>query len=540
MAFSLMQGQWNRHKITLHKEKRAIRHCIQQVQRELYTFRKKFFLFEGNDSHPVALKEFLLHNKGNRYVFDDGAPPLTSNEFLKWIDEKAITLNWSNQILDELKMITIRASSFEKFVSQSLRQLKNAYEEHISKYCQSFINKVKDSTLKVPHNYERNIQIWKEDILRGHRNITAKLHQLKTLEKPFFEYVNNYHQVTSFMLNILDHFPHLLHPMSRWLLEDDCYARKLQNELYNLTKCKAHINEAIRCQQFRVTEARNNFQRKVFTTQILWRDVKDLLGELNTLRDQQSQLKSSQQVIDYEQQRKKVELAEAETRFMNRASNSSTLYDILVALIENRKLDIQKLNISRNQGSIELSRILKAMVACDIKLCVANSKYESSRQVQQEQDNILQKELKTLTELQNTLRDVQDQMAALHKIKDLKIQTLTIQTLFEKPYIVGFENTENDVLDDALNLVANEIGFDWICFYQILPFHPPRCIRTKIRDIEDIKKKQLSTQEMALESLQKWKHHNRDCSVSTLVNLLQRLDKIDIIMQLKRHSLINN
>lgn len=63
MAFSLMQGQWNRHKITLHKEKRAIRHCIQQVQRELYTFRKKFFLFEGNDSHPVALKEFLLHNK---------------------------------------------------------------------------------------------------------------------------------------------------------------------------------------------------------------------------------------------------------------------------------------------------------------------------------------------------------------------------------------------------------------------------------------------------------------------------------------------
>lgn len=302
---------------------------------------------------------------------------------------------------------------------------------------------MKDSTLKVPHNYERNIQIWKEDILRGHRNITAKLHQLKTLEKPFFEYVNNYHQVTSFMLNILDHFPHLLHPMSRWLLEDDCYARKLQNELYNLTKCKAHINEAIRCQQFRVTEARNNFQRKVFTTQILWRDVKDLLGELNTLRDQQSQLKSSQQVIDYEQQRKKVELAEAETRFMNRASNSSTLYDILVALIENRKLDIQKLNISRNQGSIELSRILKAMVACDIKLCVANSKYESSRQVQQEQDNILQKELKTLTELQNTLRDVQDQMAALHKIKDLKIQTLTIQTLFEKPYIVGFENTEN-------------------------------------------------------------------------------------------------
>lgn len=245
------------------------------------------------------------------------------------------------------------------------------------------------------------------------------------------------------MLNVLDHFPHLLHPMSRWLLEDDCYTRKLQNELYDLTKSKAHINESIRCQQFRVTEARNNFQRKAFTTQILWRDVKDLLDELNTLRDQQSQLKNSQQVIDYEQQRKKVELAEAETRFMNRASNSSTLYDILVGLIENRKLDIQKLNLSRNQGSIELSRILKAKVACDIKLCVANSKYESSRQLQQEQDNILQKELKTLTVLKNTLRDIQDKMAALHIIKDLKIQTLTIQTLFEKPHVVDFENTEN-------------------------------------------------------------------------------------------------
>ena len=339
--------------------------------------------------------------------------------------------------------ITLRANSFETLVSQTLIKLKNAYDEYICKYCRSFINEVTSPVVEIPHSYEKNIQIWKEQIQRHYQIICAQTTQLKALEKNFYVYLNNILQVTSLMLNILNNFPQILQPMSRWLLEDDGYIRKVQNELFNLSKRKEKINGIVRKQQFRVKEARNNFQRVSFTTQMLWRDMKKLSDELESIEEQQNNLRNSQQVMECEQEQKKGELADAETRFKNRTSNSSTLYDLLIRLMENRQMDIQKLNLSLNQGSIELSRILKAKFKCSIKVSVAKSKYESSRLVQQEMDNILRKELEALVEVKDTLRDVHNQMESLQKIQD---QAMTVQTVFEAPYFTAVGTNENGKL----------------------------------------------------------------------------------------------
>ncbi|CAI9741289.1 Hypothetical predicted protein [Octopus vulgaris] len=380
--------------------------------------------------------------------------------------------------------IFTRAKLFDRLITRSINDLQKIYKDYLNKHCLSFLQEGDPSGLKVPNSYEKNIQKWRQEIQNEYTILQCQLTELQDLGVSLLNYVSTIDRVSQVMSEVLDFLPHIIELIKLWLIEEEIYLKKIEDELSSLLRNKSRCSKALRQQHVVVKEVRGNYQQQKFISQRLWQDVKATLQEKKVLEQQENILKNNLNVTESELSLKKSTRADAEVQFQSHQSTSPMFFDHWTDFIEKQELDICQLRLRRDRVKVEWSRLIKSKYYCQRKLDDVDSKYQSCKKVLDQMESKLQKEEDDYLKLERDLDGLIAKVDVLERIREQKIQTHTIETIFMKPKALESEPNSDTTFDKASSLVASEIGKDWICLYKILPFRPTRDIRSRMRDIE--------------------------------------------------------
>ncbi|GAB1602163.1 probable serine/threonine-protein kinase DDB_G0267686 isoform X1, partial [Argonauta hians] len=491
---------------------------------------------------------------------------LVPKEFLLQLESRSSWRKLPHTATTELKKVFTRAKLFDKLISNSITDLQRIFKDYLNKHCLSFLSEGDPAGLKTPTLYENNIQKWRQEIQNEYTILQCQLAELQDLGISLPHYVDSIDRVTQVMSEVLDFLPHIVDLIKLWLSEEEVYLKKIDDELGSLLRQKARCGKALRRQHSAMQDMRSDYQQQKFIGQRLWQGVKAAMQDKKQLEQQEAGLKNSLNITESELSLMKNSRSDAEMQFQSRHVNkpgptATSLFEHWTDFIEKQEQDICQLRLRRDRVKVEWSRLIKSKYYCQRKLDEAQSKYQSCKKVLDQIEGKLQKEEEDYLRLERDLEILAAKVGTMERIKEQKIQTHTIETMFTKPKMTTTTtttttataaatttNTEHEqdfesVFDKVCSLVAAEIGKDWVCLYKILPFRPTRDIRSRMRDIETIEHQcQLAadqgTKDMAYQALHKWKLFSDHSSIRSLTNALQRLNKSEILMMMKKNKYI--
>ncbi|XP_014787524.1 probable serine/threonine-protein kinase DDB_G0267686 isoform X2 [Octopus bimaculoides] len=461
------------------RQQKRVTLSLDTIERNLSSFKIKWFPY----NRSISRDELLYWTE----VLCNSSPLKTSlipNEFMLQIENRSTWRKLPVPVNNELRRIFTRAKLFDRLITRSINDLQKIYKDYLNKHCLSFLQEGDPTGLKVPISYEKNIQKWRQEIQNEYTILQCQLTELQDLGVSLLNYVTTIDRVSQVMSEVLDFLPHIIELIKLWLIEEEIYLKKVEDELSSLLRNKNRCNKALRQQHLVVKEVRGNYQQQKFISQRLWQDVKATLQEKKVLEQQENILKNNLNVTESELSLKKSTRADAEVQFQTHQNTSPMFFDHWTDFIEKQELDICQLRLRRDRVKVEWSRLIKSKYYCQRKLDDVDSKYQSCKKVLDQMESKLQKEEDDYLKLERDLDSLIAKVDVLERIREQKIQTHTIETIFMKPKALESESNSDTTFDKASSLVASEIGKDWICLYKILPFRPTRDIRSRMRDIE--------------------------------------------------------
>ncbi|KAI0238459.1 hypothetical protein LSAT2_010831 [Lamellibrachia satsuma] len=136
-------------------------------------------------------------------------------------------------------------------------------------------------------------------------------------------------------------------------------------------------------------------------------------------------------------------------------------------------------------------------------------------------------------------RDILLKVAALKRLREVKVSSDTMKKIFYYGYIPGEITKTTDELEEAFKITAAEMGKDWMKLYQQLPFVPARDQMQRTRDLEVIDRnsrrmRSCGFRMLTTKCLEKWRRLSEEATLFDLLTTLKTIRKQDTIRKILR------
>ncbi|XP_064619738.1 uncharacterized protein LOC135483120 [Lineus longissimus] len=430
---------------------------------------------------------------------------------------------------------------FDVFTEKCQKTLFVEYNERLNKYCQSFFSDAGNHDLSSVQCYERLLtdkQKEIEDILKSMEKVVG---QYAAYKKTFGDFLKHYEDI----LSLMEEFSRLVieigEPMKEWVFLDRDYPRKLMIEIGELTNARENIGDEAKKIQNDLEFTERKINRRVWQRRNFEEFIQEQRFRFRSTKHRGVATANNQVKTEQIYQARKKQLAELTARLETRR-HSPRAYDKLAA--KHRTLEADVRVLEEKVVSIKKQRqdLYEEMEKLTKDLHQNQLKFEKMLQVEEKLMLRRNKEKRVIKETRDKVRGLDEKIAALKRIRDIKLHPDTVRKIRLHGYHAGGMDHIEEPIDTAFRLVARNIGKNWSDLYMKLPFDPDRdyCTRNEDLRVIDLNNQRLDCdiKESVIKSLQKWHRLSHTATLGQLVYTLKRIKRPDIVNSLQQKVMV--
>ncbi|CAG5124280.1 unnamed protein product [Candidula unifasciata] len=463
-----------------------------------------------------------------------------SDDFLQLTLRKEVSedIVGSDEYID-LISISKRAQVFDDLVFDSRTRLQRCLKQNVQTSCIS---------LKEMAGEEPSIAVSEyEDRIVQHRKRTEfKIDELKEnfksykqSSKPFVNFIKDGKEHTSLINHICNNILELCKLIENWVADDDRYPGKLLEELESNKKVRENLKDSL----IQIEDKRmNNMQEVQKLRKSEFKAENDYMEhrkEKNKTKARKLELENRREILAEKaqmmrQERDKLKRALAERSIKSPRESSSNLEKLEMLETDIDKLDLEKMKMDEQLKKVDVLLRRATDRAYEQKVEAVTCRHLKEEMVKENKK--LELEIQSINE-RIAIIDANNQV--LIRIREMKL-TPGLLPKYIKDQQKQKESISGGVqeLTDACKLAAPYIGKDWQQVYFNLPFDPPRDVQKRHRDAEVLDniaaRNDVTWNDQALKSLDKWRAFHRHGNVRELIRTLRCVKKKQIAKQLEQ------
>ncbi|XP_064613400.1 structural maintenance of chromosomes protein 1A-like [Liolophura sinensis] len=522
--------------VSLEAERRRVMITVHRVEKDLHRFWESWLKTAKADFVEIWL-DFILRvdqKLGNK------RPPKDASEFDSHLRRFEYDPEFSQRPeVNQLKQICARSLTFDEIVLKSRARLQQAVEDHLAKYCLSFVAEVDDMDIPSVLEYENNISEWRGTIYKSFDEVDKVYSELRKYSDNFCAYVENYAKVLSIMERTCDAFRPIFEPVKNWVMTDENYPRRLQDDINKLNKRKLDIQQVGRRIHRNVGADKSRINRRRYQSLQIEKQMQDLLEERRFYRKKEITARENFAKIDADLERKKGDLRDIAEQYKSRRHIvSDRTLQMWTDMAERIQEDIGVLKLKLEKTRSQVAHLQKERYFVQKRIHKVQGDLEDSVKRKEAVTNNVASEEDDIRYTQEELKTIATKLEVLAKIREIKLHSDTVKKIYFYGYSPGGKLIIKDPLEEAFKLTASEIGKEWSLLYQRLPFKPDRDIVSRAHDIEtiDITSRRLDADfaTLSLKSLDKWRRLSEYVTVNALVGTLRRINKGHVAQKIER------
>ncbi|XP_064649592.1 uncharacterized protein LOC135501409 [Lineus longissimus] len=431
---------------------------------------------------------------------------------------------------------------FKENVLSCYGKLHKAAFGHLYKYCLSFSEVVDPEVdISIAKKYDDLIFDMRKELQRWFKLFKDLRSGYFTKCSPFLDWLVHYKDVEKCMTAICDVIVNICNGMKAWVRRDEMYPRDLHNAANVESHLRANAQKKLNKHQHHKATLSNELQRKT-------REHETIHKEYNILRARRKRFWSSLETVEYKQERiqatadgKDLELEKLERQYdrMNERVKPGKYNDEwAIKLFKKTKSELTDVQ----HDSDKLHEELKA---CERQIDrIRNDQrghedaiYETKIELKEAEvgkkdagERLAMFDLET-ERLQEEITRASKRFEEIQRLRDYKLLPDSLRRIYFTQKVLP-EEEQAKPLDKALDMVSKYIGEDWKRLYVTLPFQNKREKERKERDVETLDiispRFDLTLEDRAKRSLEKWKLMYRKATVRDLVKSLKRIEKSDL------------
>nr|KAG5698423.1 hypothetical protein BaRGS_006618 [Batillaria attramentaria] len=467
--------------VSLEAERRKAMMLIHSAEKEVLNFREKHF--RRPKSHfsidTVDFLHYVVEKAETRRV------PKTWIDFknlLEKVREPASFLYPRD--IPYVDAALERAMRFDELLASVRGKLTEALEDHIAKYCHSFSAEAEECDIRCVQEYENNITRWRTVVRDSFALLDDILKSIKEAGPTFENYVLNYDKVLHYMHLVLEIFPRIYNPLKDWVTADEAYARKLQDEANEILRRKVQVTEDTRRTMLRAEDMKSKVSRTHHQAKKVRERLVRAMDERKFCRRQEMVLVDNASKLEIEIAQKKRELDECLHEYYTRQINSDSFYRRVMARATTHQEELSKLEKRLDNMRLNMGRIKKERLSVQKEVHKLQTMFDRSSKAGGLACLDAEGKTQNVRDLQEENKIMGDKLAALRRIRAIKINPQTVKKIYSEGYIPGRKWSVVDPFEEAVRVTAADIGKDWAFLYNKLPFTPERDMITRSHDIQ--------------------------------------------------------
>lgn len=415
--------------ISLESERRKAMNIVFAIEKQSNNFRENYLMGASDENNETWLHfiSFLRSKAGMKKC-------KTHTEFAEHFETVKKQNNVAKQgekIIPEIEEILDRARKFDDLMKNAKKKLKKALEEHLSRYCISFYDKLRGQEVQVVMDYENQIGQWESEVRSFLTELRGKCREFKENEGHSFEsYIHNYEKLLQLMEEILDILPNIFDIYKSWVIADEAYPRKLLDEINRYLNRKEEITDTFRQFHRRSEESASKIRKVDYSSKKVNDKLQNGLKERRICRKMEMTLQDKINILEDEIREKQKELEDGFYKMNSKQNLSTPAYKTLLDKTQKIQLQLPKLEKmvkAMNENMIKLKK-QRYKVQKDVhKLQVT---YEKSVKATRRVREVACKDENNAKHLMDEQKAIVMQLSALKRVREIKIHPLTVKKIY--------------------------------------------------------------------------------------------------------------
>lgn len=342
---------------------------------------------------------------------------------------------------DHLVKFSNRCSKFDCLLPQVRQQLDVCSQDHLEKYCVSFIEEPDEGDVASAKNYEDLICEYKESLHQGRGKLEETWDKYQEIRKPFMEQlIPKGGEANNLIGQSCCDVIKMAETMKRWALADRAYPGKLQREIAAGHEKKSKLGDQMKEIQRQMDRMGPVRHRRQIARKYLHDDLEQHKRERRKIQNSKEVVKDLLERTQKELEETREELKKNEERINQRKSNSPRYLDTLweksssLKSLENRLVDRID-TFERQLGRLAQNEDDCTKIVNHLEGQLAEEDYE----IKEVNDKVEQL-FKDFVEAENELVTLNSKIQKAKKIRNTKLDHLTLRRIFYQrmdPYAAG-------------------------------------------------------------------------------------------------------
>ncbi|KAL5017784.1 hypothetical protein ScPMuIL_003506 [Solemya velum] len=409
------------------------------------------------------------------------------------------------------------------------------------KYCCSYYSPENDCYLETTSHYEEQIRTWKntarqclENVEKISRQFRSRGVNFKMFSVPVSTFCHSQDcDCAPFLLLFADAVTNIrtaLSIMSTWLRADENYSQFLRNDINDMELKKDEKVKLMR-------EARKKYHSCLYKLGQLESECAKLMHEVESVKEKEGDLMVEQEYLKGAEEDLERDILFKE----NRRSQIKKDPDISVEIINERvELMGEELRFIREKLPLvkrQLAGVNQKLHWISLKKSQLGKYIKDERQTKRELKDI-EKEKK---DAENEYTEVKSALELARRIYLMKTSNDAVEKIyFSLPIcnrgskLQSLSTVADGTLDQACQIVSQNIDQDWVVLYRNLAFFPKRGSHTIESDIAAINLEgaREPPEEVAANALNRWRRHHTRARVADIKTALRKIKRSDVLRTL--------
>ncbi|KAK3084385.1 hypothetical protein FSP39_012677 [Pinctada imbricata] len=455
-----------------------------------------------------------------------------------------VTMTEKRKDIENIERVVNRARMFKDLVLRASKKLPETLTEQLGKYCLSFAYEGADQNLDCVIEYENNINNWTVQVRDDLEKLKMFVADLQEQEGTSIEtYIRNYGKVIHYMALILELIPLICNCFKNWVMADEAYPRKLQDEMNRYQKSKNEIMKKMHKREEQKRDSKLQIQRAGYDVKRVQDHIQWTLSERRQCRKKELSVQDNIDVLEEEIREKEAEYLRLSHEYSRQKMSSSREMSVNIAKLESLSHDIVEMKNSAKRQKSKLNKMKIDRFDVQRDLYETKGVFEKNVRKAKRIKIRAKSEEREAGQLLEEVKILTGKINALSRIRKIKTDPMTVKRIFYEGYLPRRTVDLSDHLSEALRLTAAGVGKDWGGLYQHLPFDPPRDKSTRKHDIQvldiGIKHQDRKSRNVALKGLEKWRRLSNNASTNALVRTLRSIEKQSVADTLERQVIAN-
>ena len=419
--------------VSLEAMRRKVMLAVLAVERETDIFRERYMSNTGESDRWMSFISDVCHRTGKS---------VSQLEDYKDLDPLLVRLRGDQDVTrqpeyNQVRRMCERGKMFE-YIAFSLRNdLYDAYDKNLQKYCLSFEPEAHGEELQSVTEYENKVIEWDKTIRERLEVVDDLLDESDKYKTSMEKYISGYSRVLQLMDESCKAMVKASIPMKKWISADSSYARKVQEEINIYNRRKMEHRDIIRQQEFNRDQLGLKLKRRAWFTVKIERMLVQSREEKRHFKRREVTIRNNYINLEHTLQNQRNQLEDVKSRLKNRKENSPTVYNYLIARIEDLRADVRKIEARRDLMEAQMTSLRHEQQRCQKDMDRLEGEAKASLQKQDAALDELQQQEEDIALVRDDIRSLDRKIVALKRIREIKLHSDTVKKIYHYGYNPG-------------------------------------------------------------------------------------------------------